>query len=108
MCFNTLSKPKARISTNPAGLADFPLYPLCCRLLQSSSIHPPFPLHTMRVSWDTDCPHQEDAATQTRSHTLPQAQPVPRAGTVAPSEHVMPGTALLLRCLVQGYRPPKP
>lgn len=53
MCLNTPSKPKTRISTNPAGLADFSPYPLHCRLLQSSSTHPPFPLHTTHVPWNT-------------------------------------------------------
>lgn len=52
MCLNTPSKPKTRISTNPSGLADFSLYPLHCRILQSSPTHPPLPLHTTPVPSD--------------------------------------------------------
>lgn len=107
MCFNTLSKPKTRISTNPAGLADFLLYPLCCRLLQSSCIHPPFPF-TPCVSWDTarlptpgGCSH-----TNTLPHTAPGAAGA-QCCMDAPRAHVMPDTALL-RCLVQGCWPPSP
>lgn len=109
MCFNTLSKPKTRISTNPAGLANFLLYPLCCRLLQSSSIHPPFPLHTMCVSWDTARLPTPGGCSHT--NTLPHSAP----GTAGARRwhgrtqaHVMPGTALLLLCPCRAAGPSSP
>lgn len=106
--FNTPSKPKTRISTNPAGLADFLLHPLCCRLLQSFSIHPPFPLHTMCVSWDTARLPTPGGCSPT--NTLPHTAPGRGAQhwQDTPSTHLMPGTALLLHCLVQGCWPPSP
>lgn len=83
MCFNISFKLETRISTNPAGLADFLLHPLCCRLLQSSSIHPPFPFaRCVCHGTQSDCPQQEDAAIQTPSHTLLQA--LPSAGRTHP------------------------